>query len=76
MPMTRILLTAEIGKADRIAALRCIAITERHFPLNEGEKRLLGAIINDIRLAFDLEGAIKPAPLQKDVPWAPEEWFW
>jgi hypothetical protein len=60
---------AETSKSDKNAALECIAIID-------GEKRLLGVITNEIRLAFDLEGAVKPAPLQNEVAWAPKEWFW
>ncbi len=67
---------AETSKSDKNAALKCIAIIDCHFPLNDGEKRLLGVIVNEIRLAFDLEGAVKPAPLQNEVAWAPREWFW
>jgi hypothetical protein len=67
---------AEISEAENIAALRCIAIINCHFPLNEGERRLLGAVMNDIRLAFDLEGAVNTASLLNVVAWAPREWFW
>ena len=66
----------ETSKSGKNAALKCIAIIDFHFPLNDGEKRLLGVIANEIRLAFDLEGAVKPAPLQNEVAWAPREWFW
>ena len=66
----------ETSKSDKNAALECIAIINFHFPLNDGEKRLLGVIVNEIRLAFDLEGAVKSAPLWNEVAWAPREWFW
>jgi hypothetical protein len=65
-----------ISEAHKKAAFRCIAIIDCHYPLNEGEKRLLVAIENEIRLAFNMEGAVKPAPLQNEVAWAPREWFW
>jgi hypothetical protein len=67
---------ADISEAEKKAALGCIAIIDCHFTLNDGEKRLLGVIVNEIRLAFDLEGAVKPAPLQNDTAGAPREWFW
>ena len=67
---------AEISEAENIAALMCITIIDGHFPLNEGERRLLGAVINEIRLAFDLEGAVNPTSLHNVVAWAPREWFW
>ena len=38
---------------NRKAALTCIAIVNRHVPLNDSEKRLLLAIVNEIRLAFE-----------------------
>jgi hypothetical protein len=66
----------EISETDRNAAVKCISIIDCHFPLNGGEKRLLGAIANEIRLAFDLEGAEKPVTLLNEVAWAPREWFW
>jgi hypothetical protein len=66
----------EISETDRNAAVKCISIIDCHFPLNGGEKRLLGAIMNEIRLAFNIEGAVKPAPLQNEAAWAPREWFW
>jgi hypothetical protein len=66
----------EINETDRNASAKCISIIKCHIPLNKGEKMLLGAIVNEIRLAFDLEGAVKPAPLPKEVAWAPKEWFW
>lgn len=66
----------KISEADTKGALRCIAIIDYHFPLNDGEKRLLGAIVNEIRLAFNMEGAVKPVPLLNEVAWAPREWFW
>jgi hypothetical protein len=69
-------MTTKISEMDRKAALKCIAIVDCHFPLNEGEKRLLGTIVNEIRLAFDLEGAVKPVPLLKEAAWVPREWFW
>jgi hypothetical protein len=64
------------SETDNNAALKCIAIIDCHFPLNDGEKRLLGVIANEIRLAFDLEGAVKVAALQSGAAWAPSEWFW
>jgi hypothetical protein len=69
-------MTSKISETDRNAALKCIAIVGRHFPLNEGEKRLLNTVVNEIRLAFDLEGAVKPVPLLNEAAWAPREWFW
>ena len=67
---------AEISKTDSNAALKCIAIIDCHFPLNDGEKRLLGTIVNEIRLAFDIEGAVKPVPPLNKTAGAPREWFW
>ena len=66
----------EINESNSKSALKCIAIIACHFPLNDGEKKLLCVIANEIRLAFDLQGAVKPAPLQNEVGWAPREWFW
>ena len=66
----------EFGETKRIAALRCIGIIDCHFPLNEGEKRLLSSIMNEIRLEFNLEGAVKPAPSLNGLAGAPREWFW
>jgi len=66
----------EISETDRNAAVKCISIINCHFPLNGGEKRLLGAIANEIRLAFDLEGAIKPAQPLNEAAGMPGEWFW
>jgi hypothetical protein len=62
-----------INETDRKVALKCIAIIDGHFPLNEGEKRLLGTIMNEIRLAFGLKGAV---PLLKETAGTPREWFW
>ena len=66
----------EISETDRNASVKCISIINCHVPLNGGEKSLLCAIVNEIRLAFDLEGAVKPASLPNEVAWAPKEWFW
>ena len=66
----------EISDVEKKAALRCISIIDCHIPLNEGEKRLLGAVMNDIRLAFELEGAVKPASLNSGAAWTPRKWFW
>lgn len=58
-------------------ALECIAIVCCHTALNDSESRLLMAIENEIRLSFDLEGAVKPTPLLDDTTnETPEEWFW
>lgn len=65
-----------ISEAEKKVALGCIAIIDCHFTLNDGEKRLLGVITNEIRLAFDLQGAVKPVPHRYEVAWAPREWFW
>ena len=67
---------AEISEAEKKAALICITIIDSHFPLNDGEKRLLGVIMNEIRLSFDLEGAVQLALLQNRMVSAPREWFW
>jgi hypothetical protein len=64
------------NESESKSALKCIAIIDCHFPLNDGEKRLLGVIANEIRLAFDLEGAVKPVTLLNELAWAPREWFW
>jgi hypothetical protein len=69
-------LMMEIIDTDNNAALKCIAIINCHFALNDGEKRLLGIIVNEIRLAFELEGAVKATALQSGAAWAPSEWFW
>jgi hypothetical protein len=61
---------------DRKAAQTCIAIISSHVPLNDSEKRLLFAIVNEIRLAFDLEGSSKPGLLVDDASDAPEVWIW
>ena len=66
----------EISEAEKKAALMCITIIDCHFTLNISEKRLLGAIENEIRLAFDLEGAVRPASLHSGAAWVPREWFW
>lgn len=67
---------SEISKTDKNAALKCIGIVDGHFPLNKGEKMLLADIVNAIRLAFNLEGAVKPVPLLKETAEAPREWFY
>lgn len=61
---------------DRKAALTCIAIINSHVPLNGSEKRLLLAIVNEVQLAFDLEGSSKPALLVDEASDAPEVWIW
>jgi len=67
---------AEISEAEKKAALMCITIIDCHLPLNDGERRLLGSIVNDIRLALDLEGAVKPASIRSGAAWVPRKWFW
>lgn len=67
------------SEIDRIAAQKCIGIVNRHIPLNGSEKRLLVVIVNEIQLAFDLEGVFKPELLVNDnvkAPEAPEVWIW
>lgn len=65
-------------EVDCTAALTCIAIVRRHAALNDEERRLLSAIENEIRLAFNLEGAVTLGPLSDNINTgkAPEEWFW
>jgi hypothetical protein len=64
---------------ERSAALTCIAIIDGHLPLNDGEKQLLSVIKNQIRLAFDLEGAVRPEAMCDDsgmTSEVPKVWFW
>ncbi len=67
------------GVNERAAALACIGIIKSHLPLNSTEKRLLSAIENQIRLAFELEGAVRPEALCEDsciTSEIPKVWFW
>ena len=63
----------EVGQE---AASHCISIIRKHMPTNPGEKMLIESVVNDIRLAFALEGAVKPAPFTNGEIEAPEVWFW
>lgn len=68
----------EAAEADRKTALACIAIVCGHVALNDGERKLLRVIENEIRLAFDLEGAARYGPLSDEVGAGetPAAWFW
>jgi len=67
---------SDICETEKKVALMCIAMIDCHFPLNEGERRLLCSVVNDIRLTFDLEGAVKPASHHSGAAWTPRIWFW
>ena len=62
-------------KTGQEAAKFCISLIGQHSPLNEGERQLLASITNDIRLAFDLEGAIAPLSMTNGDE-APDVWIW
>jgi hypothetical protein len=65
------------NQIDQKTALTCIAIVRRHAALNDSERMLLKAIENEIRVAFDLDGAVKPGLLLEDTAGeTPELWFW
>lgn len=63
-----------VSKTGQDAACHCIALIKQHKALAEGEATLLAAIENDIRVAFDLEGAVHPVQVVNGSP--PEVWFW
>jgi hypothetical protein len=42
-------------------AQKCIEIISKRLPLTTAESQLVKLIINDIRLEFDMEGAIQPS---------------
>ena len=58
------------------APQRCIEIIQYRVPLNEGEIRLLERIVNDIRVEFNLPGAVHPSILEEGYGEPPKEWFW
>lgn len=57
-------------------AMRCIEIIKRRTPLSHSEIRLLEVIINDIRVEFDLSGAVHPSKLEDGAGKPPKEWIW
>ncbi|WP_224962807.1 hypothetical protein [Geomonas subterranea] len=58
------------------AAERCIEIIGKRTPLNQEEINLLARIVNDIRVEFDLPGAVHPSKLEDGAGQPPKEWFW
>lgn len=68
------------SKKERLAAQQaafvCLEIVTRHLPLTDGERGLLEAIQNQIRVTFDLPGAVKPEETIGNLISAPPEWFW
>lgn len=57
-------------------AEKCIEIISRRVPLTLEETRLIQLIVNDIRLEFDLEGAVHPSHLDGTRGKPPKEWLW
>jgi hypothetical protein len=65
-----------VDQRKQQAAERCIEIIEQRLPLTTGELQLLRLIINDIRLEFELEGAVHPSKLPGGDGNGPAEWLW
>lgn len=61
---------------ENATAQRCIELIQGRIPLNEGEMKLLERIINDIRVEFDLLGAVHPMKLEDGYGEPPKEWIW
>jgi len=57
-------------------ALRCIEIITERTALTASESLLLKRIINDIRVEFDLEGAVHPTTFEDGSGGPPKEWLW
>jgi len=57
-------------------AKKCIEIIARRIPLTLEETRLLNLIMNDIRLEFELEGAVHPSLIDGSEGKPPEDWCW
>jgi hypothetical protein len=53
----------------------CIERIQMRTALNYEETDLLEALVNDIRIAFGLKGAVKRIALPRTCQ-APEDWFW
>lgn len=62
-------------RVEQTAALRCIELIKKRRSLNEGERDLLASLENDIRVSFDLEGAVRSANLTS-ADNTPGTWFW
>lgn len=57
-------------------AEKCLEIIGRRLPLTPEETRLIQLIVNDIRLEFDLDGAVHPSNLDGTRGKPPKEWLW
>jgi hypothetical protein len=53
----------------------CIERIQMRTALNHGERQLLEAMINDLRIAFGIDGAVERVTLPRTSQ-VPEDWFW
>lgn len=64
-----------VDLSEKQAAECCIGIIDQRLTLTPGESRLLQLIVNDIRLHFELDGAVQPLKLAGSSD-RPTEWCW
>lgn len=61
---------------ENATASKCIEIIGRRTPLTYNEIRLLQRIINDIRIEFELLGAVDQTDQEERRGAPPKEWLW